>query len=143
MGGDDTEPATRFTATQRAAFKPSNFRRWVNEPTLEQQRDYDDYSKYVNDNNHDKKANLMNKTMRSDHSQTLTPGRGSGLMTPSSQGQGFSRYQNQQRRLTLDPSKAAVVKPKVLESKVSTQSDFFNLSEGFQAVFTNDKQDQK
>lgn len=26
--GDDTDVKSRFTATQRAAFKPSNFRRW-------------------------------------------------------------------------------------------------------------------
>ena len=26
--GDDTDIKSRFTATQRAAFKPSNFRRW-------------------------------------------------------------------------------------------------------------------
>lgn len=26
--GPDTDPTTRFTATQRAAFKPGNFRRW-------------------------------------------------------------------------------------------------------------------
>jgi len=62
--GDDTDPKTRFTATQRAAYKPSNFRRWVNDPNLEHQKDYDDYSKYVNENAHDKKTNLLNKTMR-------------------------------------------------------------------------------
>jgi hypothetical protein len=26
--GTDTDPVTRFTATQRAAFEPENFRRW-------------------------------------------------------------------------------------------------------------------
>ena len=26
--GDDTDVKTRFTATQRAAYKPGNFRRW-------------------------------------------------------------------------------------------------------------------
>lgn len=48
--GNDTDPTNRFTATQRAAFQPGNFRRWVNEPSMMPQRDYDDYSKYVNDN---------------------------------------------------------------------------------------------
>jgi hypothetical protein len=93
--GDDTDAKTRFTATQRAAFKPSNFRRWINEPTLEKQRDYDDYSKYVNDNHHDKKNNLLAKTVR-DEAKTLTPGPTSrvetAMLTPSSCGQGFSRY---------------------------------------------------
>jgi hypothetical protein len=26
--GDDTDPKSRYTATQRAAFQPGNFRRW-------------------------------------------------------------------------------------------------------------------
>jgi len=36
-----------------------------------------------------------------------------------------------------------VIKPKVLESKVSSQEKFFNLSGGFQQVFSNDAKDQK
>ena len=36
-----------------------------------------------------------------------------------------------------------VVKPKVLESKVSSQQKFFNLTGGFQKVFSNDRADQK
>jgi len=35
------------------------------------------------------------------------------------------------------------VKPKILESKVSTKTDFFNLSDGFKNVFAQDKYDQK
>jgi hypothetical protein len=34
------------------------------------------------------------------------------------------------------------VKPKVLESRVSTQQKFFNLSDGFKKVFSNDTADQ-
>lgn len=143
--GDDTDPKTRFTATQRAQFKPNNFRRWIQEPTLEHQRDYDDYSKYVNDNNHDKKSTLLSKTMREVPAESLTPGRQTaftpGMLTPSSLGNGFSRYQQAQRRMTIDTSKATVVKPKILESKVSTQDNFFQLSEGYQRVFSNDARD--
>jgi hypothetical protein len=62
--GDDTDPANRFTATQRAAFRPGNFRRWVDEPSMMPQKDYDDYSKYVNDNHHDKKQNLLSQTQK-------------------------------------------------------------------------------
>ena len=35
------------------------------------------------------------------------------------------------------------VKPKILESKVSTQTQFFGLSDGFKRVFAKDKNDQK
>jgi hypothetical protein len=36
-----------------------------------------------------------------------------------------------------------VVKPKVLESKVANKKQFFNLSDGFQRVFSDDAKDQK
>ena len=35
------------------------------------------------------------------------------------------------------------VKPKMLETNVVHQEDFYNLSEGFKKVFTCDKKDQK
>jgi len=35
------------------------------------------------------------------------------------------------------------VKPKILESKVSTKNDFFNLSNGFKQIFSHDKGDEK
>mmetsp|Transcript_20163 Transcript_20163/g.17863 ORF Transcript_20163/g.17863 Transcript_20163/m.17863 type:complete len:131 (+) Transcript_20163:573-965(+) len=35
------------------------------------------------------------------------------------------------------------LKPRLLESKVITQKNFFNLSNGFQRVFANDEKDQK
>lgn len=34
-------------------------------------------------------------------------------------------------------------KPKVLESQVSTEERFYQLSNGFQKIFANDKNDQK
>jgi hypothetical protein len=35
------------------------------------------------------------------------------------------------------------VKPKILESKISTKTDFFNLSDGFRKIFAQDRGDQK
>ena len=35
------------------------------------------------------------------------------------------------------------VKPKILESKVSQQQDFYDLSDGFKKVFAKDKEDLK
>ena len=37
----------------------------------------------------------------------------------------------------------AELKPRLLESKVSTQKGFFSLSNGFQKVFANDEKDKK
>ena len=65
------------------------------------------------------------------------------LLTPSSTGHGFSRFQNAKRANSIDQTNKSAVKPKVLESKVSSQQKFFNLSDGFQRVFSNDKSDQK
>lgn len=60
------------------------------------------------------------------------------LLTPSSTGHGFSRFQNAKRSASIDQSTKNVVRPKVLESKVSTSDAFFNLSDGFKRVFSND-----
>ena len=35
------------------------------------------------------------------------------------------------------------VKPKLLESKVSENSDFYNLSDGFKRIFADDRKDRK
>ena len=35
------------------------------------------------------------------------------------------------------------VKPRIIESKVSENTDFYNLSDGFKKIFANDKQDRK
>ena len=34
------------------------------------------------------------------------------------------------------------IKPRVLESKVSEQKEFFRLSDGFQKIFANDRKDR-
>ena len=35
------------------------------------------------------------------------------------------------------------VKPRILESKISENSDFYNLSDGFKRIFADDKKDRK
>jgi len=65
------------------------------------------------------------------------------LLTPSSTGHGFSRFQNAKRSSSIDCASKNVVKAKVLESKVGARDQFFNLSDGFKKVFSNDAIDQK
>ena len=58
---EGTDPVVRYTATQRASYRPYNFRRWgksngyllvlADDPKIIPQRDYNDYAKYVNENN--------------------------------------------------------------------------------------------
>lgn len=38
--GADEQPAKRFTSTQRFAYRPNNFRRWVEKPEFIPQKDY-------------------------------------------------------------------------------------------------------
>ena len=40
-------------------------------------------------------------------------------------------------------SMTSTVKPRVLESKVSENKDFYNLSDGFKKIFADDKKDRK
>jgi len=35
------------------------------------------------------------------------------------------------------------IKPRVLESRISQNEDFFNLSDGFKRIFSNDRRDRK
>lgn len=140
--GTDTDPATRFTATQRAAYKPSNFRRWVNEPEMRPQKDYDDYSKFVNENHVQKKQNLMSATQKLQLENKRSSGARSVLLTPSSFGRGLARTaQEKTRSSSIDQAAKSYVKPRVLESRVSDKEKFFNLSDGFKRIFSEDKQD--
>jgi len=40
-------------------------------------------------------------------------------------------------------AQTASVKPRILESKVSTNPEFYNLSDGFKRIFADDKKDRK
>lgn len=89
------------------------------------------------------RQNLLNKTQKLQLQSQRASGARSVLLTPSSTGHGFSRFQNAQRSSSIDPASKSQVKPKVLESKVSGQEKFFNLSDGFKKVFSNDNADQR
>lgn len=44
---------------------------------------------------------------------------------------------------TFSGAMTTTVKPRVLESKVSENKDFYNLSDGFKKIFADDKKDRK
>jgi len=96
----------------------------------------------VNDNHFEKKQNLLSQTQQI-KMQSQRDGAKSVLLTPSSTGHGFSRFQNAKRSSSIDCATKTVVKPKVLESKVGNRDQFFNLSDGFKKVFSSDVSDQK
>ncbi len=78
------------------------------------QKDYDDYTRYVNDNNHEKSKQLQLQSLRAG-SQTM-------MTTPNSKTRSHSIDHHANK---------AVVKAKILESRVSSQGRFFELSQPF------------
>lgn len=71
-------------------------------------------------------------------SRTLTPhaeaGRRESLLTE----------QSSRRCDTLEEQKKAAIKPQIMETRASEQTNFFNLSDGFKRVFaSNDRRDQR
>lgn len=84
----------------------------------------------------------MTKTMRIE-SQTVPTTRAQSavagdLLTSGPTG----RTRQAQRTQSIDAT-SSHFKPQILESKVSTQTNFFQLSDGFKRVFSNDTRDQK
>lgn len=98
------------------------------EPDLQNKKDYNDYSRFINENNSDKKESII--------SRTLTPnaeaGRRESLLTE----------QSRRRCETIEADRS--IKPEIMETRASERKDFFNLSDGFKRVFaSNDRKDQR
>jgi hypothetical protein len=55
-------------------------------------------------------------------------------------------FKSAKRGFSIDAfagSQTPAVKPRVLESKVSENKEFYNLSDGFKRIFADDKKDRK
>ena len=57
-------------------------------------------------------------------------------------------FKTQKRGMSIDNTftgslTTTSVKPRILESKVSETSDFYNLSDGFKKIFADDRKDRK
>lgn len=50
---------------------------------------------------------------------------------------------SQQLQSLVNPATINDIKPRLLEAKIAESDKFFNLSDGFQKIFANDKKDQK
>lgn len=68
--GADLTPKNRFRSSQREDFANKNFRRFVENKDMIPQRDYSDFTRYVNENKTEAKANLLSRTMRKDGFRT-------------------------------------------------------------------------
>lgn len=118
-------------------FSPVNFRRYLERPDILPNRDYEDYSKNINEEMYQHKTQVIQKSNPMTAS-TLCSKTGTNF---------FPRKTARQARLSMTNTpvnlEEADLKPRLLESKIVTQKKFFNLSNGFQQVFANDKKDVK
>lgn len=47
--GHEVEPRVRFTSQNSQIYKAKNFRRFIDKPHLQPRKDYDDYTRFIND----------------------------------------------------------------------------------------------
>lgn len=113
------------------------------------QADYNDFSKFINDQHHERKSTLLQRTVRNSAAPSDTEQLQKTLGTKVNNFFGQSKG----RTMSVDGKKTAseltksftstTVKPKLLESKISTSDKFATLSDGFKRVFADDKKDQR
>ena len=128
----------RFTSSQKKEFSQNNFRRFLDAPQLTTKKDYQDYATSLNHEKFTQKNKILGttntKTINTICSNTDTNFFGSGTTAKS-------RRVNSNRMSQDVDLRSTTIKPKLLESKVINQQNFFNMSDGFQKIFANDKAD--
>jgi|TARA_B110001450_G_C17285764_1_gene345354 hypothetical protein len=124
---------------------------------LQPRKDYDDYTRFINDTYTEEKEDMLNQTVTNltrnggfDYKystgynplNTLRTYSEKPSMFPSTKkafrGRNMSMVVGNEMSLEKRLGSTITnfdVKPKILESKISTQSDFFNLSDGFKKIF--------
>ena len=127
---------------------------------MQPRKDYDDYTKFINDTYTEEKINMLNKTVDLDSKRGSTGGTATAALRTYSEfpsrPPATDREQGGKhvRSLSLKPQTETErkmgstfvefnVKPKILESKISQRQDFFNLSDGFKRIFSKDTKDVK
>jgi hypothetical protein len=136
VNGQRVSAKETFSTMNKKEFSPASFRRYLERPDIMHNRDYDDYSKNINDEMHDYKSNIIQKSTPAMNS-TLCSKTGSSF---------YPRQTARQARLSSTNfavnADAAELKPRLLESKVINNKKFFNMSNGFQQAFSNDTKDK-
>lgn len=135
--GQNVSPRDTFTSNNRKEFSPVNFRRCLEQPDNRSVKDYEDYARSLNEEMYESKTKVIQKA---------NPAMASTICSRTSTGFFNNRQTARQQRLSMtgqnfNPNEAEL-KPKLLESRVINQKEFFNLSTGFQKVFANDEKDK-
>jgi len=61
--GHNVEPKERFLSQNTKEYKPKNFRRFIEHPNMRPRKDYDDYTRFINDTYSVKKEQMLNNTV--------------------------------------------------------------------------------
>ncbi len=127
----------------------------VENPELKPQKDYQDYTKFVNEELTGRRYYFFVKSVHRDfvvsQSALFEAGRGLTTLNTLRTTGGMGLKQGVRSTSTAQTNRNSMsdgfqemitdIKPKLLESKVSEQQQFFGLSDGFKKIFANDKKD--
>lgn len=130
----------RFLTNNMKEFSPNNFRRYLDTPQMLSKKDYQDYATSINL----EKFNQKNKILtEADYPtiNTICSNTGTNFFKPGSAA--FRKNRMGSARMSQDIDlRTTTIKPKLLETKMVTQQNFFNMSDGFKQIFADDKKDK-
>lgn len=61
--GHNINAKERFKSQNSSQYRSKNFRRFADKPFMEPRKDYDDYSRFINDTYVEEKTEMLNQTM--------------------------------------------------------------------------------
>jgi hypothetical protein len=124
----------------------------VDDPSLQPRKDYDDYTRFINDTYAEEKEDMLNQTVSNlnktggfENMQKYNP-----IMTLRTYSEKPKLFMNKRNLRGKNFSSGPMnetekrlgqtltnfdVKPNLLESKIRSNTDFFNISDGFKKIF--------
>lgn len=158
--GHNVVPKERFRSQNTNQYRSKNFRRFADKPFMEPRKDYDDYTRFINDTYVEEKTDMLNNTCNFEEKRnSFVTKNYNPLMTLRTYSELEARPMTmlnrkgatttKNSRVSMNPVERRMgstftdfdVRPKILESKISQRDDFFNLSDGFKKIFAADKKD--
>lgn len=133
----------------------SNNRRFVLNKDMIPRKDYDDYSRFINEQQQGRRRALEfsvpapNTARHANTSMSRRDSESKGLeiLTCDVTKTG-NFFKKGGRGMSFDTGVSGAhtsvnIKPRIIESRISENKDFYNLSDGFKRIFANDKKDKK
>jgi len=130
----------RFLTNNQKEFSPENFRRYLDTPQLLVKKDYQDYATSINNEKHNQKNKILTETNNMNTINTICSNADNNFLSTGSVRIRGNRPIKGSQDLDI---RGTTIKPKLLEGNVLSEKKFFNMSDGFQQIFANDKQDKE